>query len=82
MQNHLQKVKGLHQQDLAAGHGAVWLPYALERKYPQANREWGWQYLFPARTVAADPGTGVGRRHHVEPGVVNKAIKAAARRWV
>ena len=80
LQNHLQKVKALHEQDLARGHGAVYLPNALERKYPSANREWGWQYLFPAREVSTDPRTGVVRRHHVEPGVVNKAIKAAVRR--
>ncbi len=80
LENHLQKVKGMHEQDLAAGHGAVYLPYALERKYPQANREWGWQYVFPARELSLDPRTGLRRRHHVDPSVVNKAIKAAVRR--
>jgi len=80
LENHLRKVKVYHEQDLAQGHGAVYLPYALERKYPQANREWGWQYVFPAREVSTDPRTGVVRRHHVEPGVVNKAIKVAVRR--
>jgi integrase len=58
----------------------VYLPYALERKYPNANRDWGWQWVFPARDLSTDPRTGVVRRHHVDPGVVNKAIKAAARR--
>jgi len=80
LENHLQKVKVVHEQDLATGHGAVWLPGALERKYPNANREWGWQYVFPAREVSTDPRTGVVRRHHVEAGVVNKAIKVAVRR--
>lgn len=80
LENHLQKVKVLHEQDLAAGGGEVYLPYALERKYPNAAREWGWQYLFPARDVSVDPLTGVVRRHHVDPAVVNKAIKVAARR--
>ena len=80
LENHLQKVKVMHEQDLAAGHGAVYLPYALERKYPHANREWGWQYMFPARRLSTDPRTGLRRRHHVEPSVVNKAIKAAVRR--
>jgi integron integrase len=65
LQNHLQKVKVVHEQDLAAGHGTVYLPYALERKYPNANREWGWQYLFPARELSTDPRTGVVRRHQV-----------------
>jgi integron integrase len=80
LDNHIKKVKVLHDQDLAAGHGAVYLPHALERKYPNANREWGWQYLFPARDVSTDPRSGVVRRHHVDPGVINKAIKIAARR--
>src|SRR6266567_3155635 len=80
LENHLQKVKVLHDQDLAAGHGAVYLPYALERKYPNAAREWSWQYLFPARDVSTDPLAGIVRRHHVDPAVVNKAIKVAARR--
>jgi integron integrase len=78
--NHLQKVKVLHEQDLTQGHGAVYLPYALERKYPGASREWGWQWVFAAREVSSDPRSGVVRRHHVDPGVVNKAIKGAARR--
>jgi integron integrase len=48
LQSHLPTVKGLHEQDLAEGFGTVYLPYALERKYPNANREWGWQYIFPS----------------------------------
>jgi integron integrase len=80
LQNHLARVKTLHQQDLAQGHGAVYLPQALARKYRQAATEWGWQYVFPARTVAVDPRSGVTRRHHVDPSVVNKAIKVAVRR--
>jgi len=79
-QNHLARVKTLHQQDLAQGHGAVYLPHALERKYPQTATEWGWQYVFPARDVAVDPRSGVTRRHHVDPSVINKAIKVAVRR--
>ena len=80
LQNHLQRVKGFHERDLAEGHGAVYLPYALERKYPGAAKDWSWQYLFPAREVSTDPRGGVVRRHHVDPAVVNKAIKAAVRR--
>ena len=80
LQNQLQRVKAYHEQDLAAGHGAVYLPYALERKYPGAARDWSWQYLFPARDVSTDPRSGGVRRHHVDPAVVNKAIKVAARR--
>jgi integron integrase len=80
LQNHLAKVKTLHQQDLAQGWGEVYLPHALARKYPQAGQEWGWQYVFPAREVSADPRSGLKRRHHVDPSVINKAIKAAVAR--
>jgi integron integrase len=80
LQNHLVGVKTLHQQDLAQGHGDVYLPHALARKYPHAAKEWGWQYIFPARNLSVDPRSGITRRHHVDPGVINKAIKAAVRR--
>jgi integron integrase len=80
LENHLRTVKMLHEQDLAAGNGSVYLPYALDRKYPNAAREWGWQYVFPARDVSSDPRSGVVRRHHVDPAVVNKAIKVAVRK--
>jgi site-specific recombinase XerD len=74
------RVKTLHQQDLAQGHGAVYLPHALERKYRQTATAWGWQYVFPARHLSVDPRTGITRRHHVDPSVINKAIKVAVRR--
>lgn len=80
LQNHLAGVKTLYQQDLAQGHGEVYLPHALARKYPTAAREWGWQYVFPARNLSVDPRSGTTRRHHVDPSVVNKAIKVAVRR--
>ena len=80
LQNHLAGVKTLHQQDLAQGHGEVYLPHALARKYPNAATEWGWQYVFPARTLSVDPRAGLPRRHHVDPSVINKAIKVAVRR--
>jgi len=80
LQNHLAGVKTLHQQDLAQGHGEVYLPHALVRKYPAAAKEWGWQYVFPARDLSVDPRSGVTRRHHVDPSVINKAIKVAVRR--
>jgi integron integrase len=80
LQNHLAGVRTLHQQDLAQGHGEVYLPHALERKYPHAPKEWGWQYVFPARDLSVDPRAGVTRRHHIDPRVINKAIKVAVRR--
>jgi integron integrase len=79
LQDHLERVKLIHQQDLAKGYGAVYLPYALARKYPNAEREWNWQYVFPGRNLSQDPRSGVTRRQHVDPSVINKAIKAAVR---
>lgn len=55
LQDHLRLVKHLHEQDLARGYGAVYLPYALERKYPNAEHEWTWQYVFPANRLSVDP---------------------------
>ena len=78
--NHLVKVKAIHEHDLANGNGDVYLPYALSRKSPNAGKEWGWQYIFPSRKISNDPRSGKSRRHHVDPSVVNKAIKAAAKR--
>lgn len=80
LENHLAKVEILHQQDLHQGYGEVYLPYALARKYPHAGKEWGWQYLFPSRKLSTDPGSGKVRRHHVDPSVVNKAIKVAVKK--
>ena len=79
-QHHLARVKTLHQQDLAQGHGAVYLPHALARKYRQAATEWGWQSVFPARDLSVDPRAGITRRHHGDPSVINKALKVAVRR--
>jgi site-specific recombinase XerD len=80
LQNHLAKVKAMHENDLALGHGHVYMPYALARKYPNAAREWGWQYVFPARNLSTDPRSDVIRRHHMDPSVINKAIKVAVRK--
>jgi len=66
--------------DLKAGHGSVYLPGALERKYPGAAREWAWQYVFPARGLSNDPRSGKTRRHHVDEVTVHRAIKTAASR--
>jgi integron integrase len=79
LQRHLGQIKQLHQADLAAGYGQVYLPYALDRKYPNASREWGWQYVFPASNRSTDPLTGLVRRHHTDPSSLQKAVKQAAR---
>jgi len=79
LQEHLQRVKALHQQDLARGFGSVYLPDALARKYPNADKEWSWQYVFPASSLSPDPRSGVVRRHHLHESSLQKAIKEAAR---
>ncbi len=79
LKSHLERVKLLHEQDLKAGGGTVHLPYALERKYPSANREWGWQYVFPAAGLSRDPRSGVVQRHHVNEEGLQRAVKQAVR---
>ena len=76
---HLERVKLLHQSDLKAGAGEVYLPYALARKYPQAAREWGWQYVFPAIHLSQDPRSGKMRRHHASETSLQRAVKEAVR---
>ncbi len=76
---HLAKVKALHEEDLAQGYGSVYLPFALERKYPQAPRAWEWQYVFPAARISTDPRSGVNRRHHAQDKGLQNAVKAAVR---
>ena len=63
-----------------AGHGAVYLPYALERKYPNANRDWVWQYVFPATRLSRDPRTGIVRRYHTHEQVLQRAVHGAVRK--
>jgi integron integrase len=77
MKAHLTRVKALHVRDLAEGGGSVYLPYALAQKYPSADREWGWQYVFPAPTRSRDPRSGAVRRHHVYEQNLQRAIKQA-----
>jgi integrase len=69
--------RALHRRDLSAGLGEAYLPYALERKYPNAARQWGWQYLFPASSTAVDPRSGKIRRHHIGESAVQRAVKQA-----
>jgi integron integrase len=87
---HLTKVKALHKEDLVAGGGDVYLPFALARKYPPtpqpsptrgegARREWGWQYVFPSAKLSVDPRSGVTRRHHVDEKGIQRAMKQAVR---
>jgi integron integrase len=79
LQQHLKKAKTLHEKDIDEGFGEVYLPYALEKKYPQANREWAWQYAFPSSKRSMDPRSGIERRHHVDNNVLQRAMKEAIR---
>jgi integron integrase len=72
-------VKRVHDEDLAAGHGAVYLPFGLDRKYPAAPKALGWQYLFPADDLAVDPRSGMVRRHHISDQVPQRIMRDAVR---
>jgi len=79
LETHLERVQLLHQSDLKTGGGEVYLPDALARKYPQAAREWGWQYVFPAAQMSRDPRSGKIRRHHASETSLQRALKEAVR---
>lgn len=80
LHRHLEQVHAIHQGDLAAGNGRVYLPFALDRKYRKANRSWVWQYVFPADKLSIDPRSGEKRRHHVAENNLQKAVKLAVQR--
>lgn len=80
LKRHLERARELHDKDLAAGCGTVYLPFALERKYPGAVSEWAWKYVFPSGKLSVDPRSGIKRRHHVYESVLQKALKEATRR--
>jgi integron integrase len=80
LQAHLHRVRELHQKDLAAGFGDVWLPGALRAKWPKAGYEWAWQWGFPSAELSIDPETMIKRRHHVTDAAVQRAVKEAARK--
>ncbi len=78
LHDHLIEVRALHERDLAEGFGSVYLPDSLARKYPHADRDWKWQYVFPAGSRGIDPRSGIERRHHLHETVIRKAVYAAA----
>jgi len=81
LQRQLERVRLLHEEDMAAGFGSVYLPNALDRKYPNAATELAWQYVFPAPKCSMDPRSpGVMRRHHLEPSALQRSVKEAARK--
>jgi len=77
LQNHLRCVQQIHNDDLAQGYGEVYLPFALERKYPNASCEWAWQYVFPASKLSVDPRSGLTRRHHTDESNLQRAVRKA-----
>src|SRR6267378_1356533 len=79
LERHLQKMKAQHEEDLEAGFGSVFLPNAIDRKYPSAAKEWAWQYVFPSFRLSIDPRSGSRRRHHMEESSLQLAVKKAVR---
>lgn len=77
LHRHLEVVRSQHSLAMTRGHGGVELPDAIERKYPRAQFEWGWQYVFPARNASRDPRSGAVRRHHMLPDTVQRHVKQA-----
>jgi integrase len=82
LEEHLRRVKAVHQKDLAEGWGRVPLPDALDRKYPNASREWRWQWVFPQEHRWTNPKTGERGRHHVDESILQKAFKQAVEKAV
>ena len=79
LERHLNKAKAQHEQDLQDGFGDVYLPLALDRKFPSAQRDWCWQYVFPSSRISRDPRSGEKRRHHTDESVLQVAVKKAVR---
>jgi len=80
LKRHLKQVRKTHNSDLEMGYGKVSLPYALERKYPNASSEWHWQYVFPSLKLSKDPLSGKTKRHHLHESVLQRAVKAAVKK--
>ncbi|MDQ3821189.1 MAG: integron integrase [Acidobacteriota bacterium] len=80
LEQQLERVKAIHEMDIREGYGKVYLPFALARKYTNANREWCWQYVFPASKRSVDPRSGQVQRHHIAETALQKAVKSAIKR--
>jgi integron integrase len=79
LESHLRAMKELHERDVREAYGDVELPHALARKYPKAQYEWGWKFVFPSHKLSVDPKTGVIRRHHVYENYLIRGVARAAR---
>ena len=77
LMDHLREVRQVHERDLAEGYGRIPMPYALAKKYPRADREWRWQFVFPQRRRWINRQTGEQGRYHVDESIIQKAVKAA-----
>ena len=77
---HLARVKALHKEDIAQGFGRVYLPNALSVKYRNADQAWGWQYVFPSKSLSVDPRSGVTRRHHIHESGLQRAVYSASKK--
>lgn len=77
LKNHLKKVRFIHTEDLRRGFGSVWMPFALAKKYPNAAKDWKWQYIFPSAKLSPTREDGVVRRHYTSPSTIQKAVKDA-----
>ncbi len=80
LKDHLEKVKYIHERDLKMNFGAVYLPFALARKYKNAAKQWGWQYVFPSDRISSDPRSNRIGRHHLDDSGVQKAVRNAGRK--
>jgi site-specific recombinase XerD len=79
LKDQLERTRSIHQSDLQNGYGFVYLPYALVRKYPEAPRQWIWQFLFPSPRLSIDPRSGQTRRHHISTNTIQKGLRRAIR---
>ena len=80
LKEHLEKVRELHEKDLSDGYEEAHLPFALERKYPNAGKEWRWQYVFPSARLSVDSRSGKVRRHHISEKAIQSAVANAVRK--
>jgi len=80
LRDHIERVKALHEKDLAAGYGEVYLPDALAKKYSNTGKDWGWQYVFPSARLSVDPRSGKIRRHHISETAIQSAIANAVKK--
>jgi integron integrase len=80
LREHLKSVKKIHEADIQKGFGEVYLPEALDRKYPNAAKDWNWQYVFPSASLSVDPRSGKVRRHHISPSSIQKIVAKAVRK--